>query len=485
MIQSRSLSGVHNTNASQIGWYRIRMLTLMLFADLTGLTLAIVVGHLILADPFNFLFFDPAELEHILVLGITLFMFMASRLYPGVGIDPAEEIKLVTQYSSSALIIGMVVNVVLHPVWLNATVTMITIWALSITNVLIMRWLIRIAAVQLGAWGKPVVVLARGEQAKEITQYFLQRRRLGFVPVLVATDICDPMAQNSLVPEIHFTSLIENPSTQLLKGVDTILIHGSFFGQDFMNRSYSRLSSMFQHIIFVSDMGWLEGASLAVRDFEGVIGIEACRNLLNPVSSIIKLIIDTIGSLVTILLFLPFLLLISALVKLDSSGPVFFTQPRVGVSGKVIRIFKFRTMMLNADQALDEYLKANPKAQAEWEETQKLCDDPRVTRLGKFLRKFSIDEIPQLINVLLGDMSLVGPRPIMVNQKILYGEGLAIYQSVRPGLTGLWQASGRNNTTFKERVRFDMYYVRHWSVWLDIYILFRTAWVVLTRNGAY
>jgi len=139
----------------------------------------------------------------------------------------------------------------------------------------------------------------------------------------------------------------------------------------------------------------------------------------------------------------------------------------------------------NAEQALTEYLRANPQSQREWEATQKLREDPRITRVGKFLRKFSIDEVPQLFNVLLGDMSLVGPRPIVNSELHRYGDKLGIYSSIRPGVTGLWQVSGRNHTSYDERVRYDIYYVRHWSVWLDIYILLRTVWVVLSRDGAY
>jgi lipopolysaccharide/colanic/teichoic acid biosynthesis glycosyltransferase len=142
-------------------------------------------------------------------------------------------------------------------------------------------------------------------------------------------------------------------------------------------------------------------------------------------------------------------------------------------------------MVINAEQALVDYLKQNAEAQREWDKTQKLRNDPRVTRVGMLLRRFSIDEIPQLFNVLLGDMSLVGPRPIMLNQIRMYAEGINIYQGVRPGMTGLWQVSGRNRTTFRERARFDVYYVRHWSIWLDIYILLRTVWIVLSHDGAY
>jgi Undecaprenyl-phosphate galactose phosphotransferase WbaP len=232
-------------------------------------------------------------------------------------------------------------------------------------------------------------------------------------------------------------------------------------------------------------MNWLDGASLSIRDFEGLIGIEARREILNTLGSSIKRIVDIVGSLLGIVLLSPCLLAFALLIKLDSAGPAFYTQPRLGKDGKRIKIYKFRTMVANAEQALADYLKGNEQAQHEWEATQKLRNDPRVTRVGKILRRFSIDETPQLFNVLLGDMSLVGPRPIMLNQIRIYGESIDIYQGVRPGMTGLWQVSGRNRTTFQERARFDVYYVRHWSIWLDIYVLLRTVWIVLVQDGAY
>ncbi|RPJ27718.1 MAG: undecaprenyl-phosphate galactose phosphotransferase WbaP [Chloroflexi bacterium] len=487
MIQIRSsIVSTPYTKASQHDWYRPRMTALMLFADLAGLTLAIVFGHLIAADPFNFLFFDPNEVEHVLILGIVVLTFISGRMYPGTGTNPAEEIKLVTQYSSSALIVGMMLNIVLRSAWLSATVTLLSISAFSIINILLLRWLVRIIAAQLGIWGVPVVILARPAQVEALTQYFLQRRRLGFVPVLSATDSENRTTIASRVPVVNLNSLLAGSSIQTrLEAVDTILIDASFFGQNFADNPYTKLLDKFQHIIFISDMGWLEGASLAIRDFEGLIGIEARRNMLSALGYSIKRVMDILGSLLGMLLFSPFLLVIAALIKLDSAGPVFYIQPRIGMHGKRIYIYKFRTMLINAEQALAEYLNVNIMAQCEWEKTQKLRDDPRVTRVGKFLRRYSIDELPQLFNVLLGNMSLVGPRPIMVNQAALYGGGIDTYRGIRPGLTGLWQVSGRNHTTFQERANFDVYYVRHWSVWLDIYILLRTVWVVLSRDGAY
>ncbi len=142
-------------------------------------------------------------------------------------------------------------------------------------------------------------------------------------------------------------------------------------------------------------------------------------------------------------------------------------------------------MYTNGDELLRERLRDDPAAKAEWQEDQKLRDDPRVTPIGRFLRKWSFDELPQILNVLRGDMSLVGPRPIVNSEAARYGEVFDLYTSVKPGITGLWQVSGRNNTTYEERVRFDAYYVRNWSPWLDAYILARTLMVVVQRTGAY
>jgi Undecaprenyl-phosphate galactose phosphotransferase WbaP len=172
-------------------------------------------------------------------------------------------------------------------------------------------------------------------------------------------------------------------------------------------------------------------------------------------------------------------------IKLTSPGPVLFGHQRYGRDGQVFRAWKFRSMVQNANHILDEYLSNNPEAMREWLADHKLRNDPRVTPIGSLLRRFSLDELPQLFNVLLGHMSLVGPRPIVENEIERYADGYDLYRRVPPGITGLWQVSGRNNTTYQERVAFDRYYVRNWSVWLDLYILARTFRVVLQAEGAY
>jgi Undecaprenyl-phosphate galactose phosphotransferase WbaP len=178
-------------------------------------------------------------------------------------------------------------------------------------------------------------------------------------------------------------------------------------------------------------------------------------------------------------------LLIALAIALDSRGPVLFDHTRIGKGRRAFRLWKFRSMSHHAGARLAEYLAANPGRAREWDQTHKLRADPRVTRVGRFLRKTSLDELPQLWNVLRGDMSLIGPRPIVSQETPKYGVGFALYSQVLPGLTGLWQVSGRNDTHYSRRVDLDCQYIRNWSVALDLKILLKTAGVVVRGRGAY
>lgn len=190
-----------------------------------------------------------------------------------------------------------------------------------------------------------------------------------------------------------------------------------------------------------------------------------------------------------ILLALPFILvaffIITILIMLDSEGPVFYRQTRIGRYGRRFYVYKFRTMVQNADQLLQTYLAKSPELRAEWLATHKLKNDPRITRVGAILRKTSLDELPQLWNILIGEMSLIGPRPIVDAEVEKYGDCFELYTQVRPGLTGLWQVSGRSDTSYEQRVELDKYYVLNRSLKLDIQILWKTVFVVLKKDGAY
>ncbi len=203
-----------------------------------------------------------------------------------------------------------------------------------------------------------------------------------------------------------------------------------------------------------------------------------------PDISTSKRVFDVVFSLAALTFVLPFMVLVALALVITEGGPVFFRHQRMGHAGKPFGCLKFRTMAVDADRQLEELLENDPVARAEWQTTRKLTNDPRVSCLGRFLRKSSLDELPQFLNVLRGEMSVVGPRPIVADEAHFYREYLAEYKSVRPGVTGAWQVTGRSNTTFAERVRMDVAYVRRQSFWGDIKIVFQTVRVVLTGNGA-
>lgn len=191
-------------------------------------------------------------------------------------------------------------------------------------------------------------------------------------------------------------------------------------------------------------------------------------------------------TLVIFIILLPLFLLIAILIKLDSPGPVLFIQKRVGKDNKLFNLLKFRSMYLDNDSRMQEYMKSNPHIRYEWEKYRKIRgDDPRITRVGKCLRKFSLDELPQLLNVLAGNMNLVGPRPYLPKEVEDKDPLIKSITRVKPGITGLWQVSGRSQVSFNKRLKIDEYYIRNWSLWMDIVILFKSIPVFLSRKGAY
>jgi exopolysaccharide production protein ExoY len=193
---------------------------------------------------------------------------------------------------------------------------------------------------------------------------------------------------------------------------------------------------------------------------------------------------DIVFAALMILLLLPLMVLIGALIWYSSGGPILLSQARIGMAGRPFGCLKFRTMVPNADKMLRDFLERNPEARQEWEQSFKLKNDPRITPIGHLLRKTSLDELPQLFNIVAGEMSLVGPRPIVAAELPRYGDVLPLYLSVRPGLTGLWQISGRSDCSYPERVAFDEEYVRTWSFRNDIGIIMRTIEAVLSGRGS-
>lgn len=205
---------------------------------------------------------------------------------------------------------------------------------------------------------------------------------------------------------------------------------------------------------------------------------------LNRIAVATKRSLDVVGALIFLIALLPLYLVIAAAVRTTSPGPILYAQKRAGRGGRLFTFYKFRSMSVNSEHLLNSFLDTDPRARQEWQQFQKISEDPRITKFGRFIRRTSLDELPQFWNVLKGDMSLVGPRPVTSAEKERYGAYWSAYCHVRPGLTGAWQVSGRSNVSYEARVKLDYEYVKNWSLLRDLQILTKTVRVVLVQDGS-
>jgi Undecaprenyl-phosphate galactose phosphotransferase WbaP len=236
-------------------------------------------------------------------------------------------------------------------------------------------------------------------------------------------------------------------------------------------------------IRFIPDMYGVLTFSPEITDFNRVLTISAAQGLLSPIRMAYKRTFDICFGLVGLVFLLPLYLVAAVFIKLDDGGKVIFTQKRIGLNGKPIQIYKFRTMVANAEAVLADLMAKDPAIKEAYERDKKLENDPRITKFGNILRKTSLDEFPQFLNVIKGEMSVVGPRPYLFGEIKDMGDKYDSIIKIKPGVTGLWQATGRNDITFDERVILDQYYVRNWTAWFDIVIIIRTLFSVAKRQG--
>jgi Undecaprenyl-phosphate galactose phosphotransferase WbaP len=403
-------------------------------------------------------------------------------LYPGYGLDSAEELRRQTYAVASTLGITTVFALALHVGdLLSRLLTFAGFLGLALLAPLV-RHLVKRTVMRLGLWGKPVVVLGASATGGRVVTALGRERGLGFVPVAVFDD---HVPEPGEMPGVPCGTLEEADDVAREYGIDTAIVAMPHTNRARFGEIIDWAGTRFRRVIVVPELpGQASNSAMIARDLAGTFGVEIKQNLLNPWSQRTKRALDFFGAGVGGLLISPLLLTTILLIKLDSPGPAIYGQQRVGTGGRTFRCWKFRTMCAEAEETLNEHLQGDPTLRAEWERDQKLRDDPRVTRIGRFLRETSLDELPQLWNVLKGEMSLVGPRPIVEAEIPRYGTMYQLYKRVRPGISGPWQVGGRSDTGYAERVSLDAYYVRNWSVWLDLVILGRTAATVVSRRGA-
>jgi Undecaprenyl-phosphate galactose phosphotransferase WbaP len=332
-------------------------------------------------------------------------------------------------------------------------------------------------------WGYRVLVFGAHEPWRALVRTLQQQPELGFKPAAVLHDGVADDEHIGGVPVLQGWERAPVIAREL--GISRAIVAVPGMAQEHLLDLIDSHASDFSHLMIMPDLRGAGSLGAEARDFCRELTLEVRKDLLLPGPRLAKRMIDIFLSLALGIVTLPLMLLIVILIKLESRGPAFYRHTRIGRGQRKIDVWKFRSMVVNGDRVLFRYLARHPELALEWERNQKLRHDPRITGIGKFLRKTSLDELPQLWNVLKGEMSLVGPRPIIQEEVARYGDRFSLYTQVYPGLTGLWQVSGRNDTSYDQRVELDIYYVRNWSVWLDVYLLARTAGVVLAGRGAY
>ena len=412
-----------------------------------------------------------------------IIIFQLHSLYPGVSLAPSEEMRrffIGSLIAHGCIIISHFIDT---GVWDSINTAFLISFAFSTIILLTARsvthWFLHKS--KLG--GIPSVIYGAGSTGKLVAECLKRSIRTGYAPVLFMDD--NPLGDDEYmgIPIIHDTSI--GPEIVKRYNIKMAIVAMPELDAQKLKHLLNTSVSAFRYNVIIPNFFNISSIWMSVRDFSGVLGIDS-SNKLNLFWNLgIKRFMDLSVVIFGGIIVLPFLLLIALLIKISSPGPALYKQERLGRNGKHFFTYKFRSMVIDADKQLQKILETDPSLKKEWEENHKLQKDPRITGIGRLLRRTSIDEFPQLINILKGEMSLVGPRPITDAEIKKYGEDYNRIFSIKPGLTGLWQVSGRSDSDYRDRVAYDTYYLQSWSVWLDLWIIFKTFGVVLIGKGAY
>ena len=401
-------------------------------------------------------------------------LYCGNLIYPGLVLNPVEELRRLTLSCIGSFLIFMAVltltreNIDFSRVALSFSALASAV-ALPLGRIVLryLLWKFKIAYI-------PAVITGDAALARDV----LAKLRSDNYAILSIKGSCcgEKIGENiSDLPPAKFVEIARRAGINYL-------IYCNKEGE--YSRDMDLYLSSFLHILVVNQTArfpvmWSYPVSF-YRYFSFEISNRLLRKGVLMQKRILEIVLAAIG---LIMAFIPGILL-ALLVKLSSRGPVFYKASRLGKDGVPIQVLKFRTMRVNADAELEKLLAENPELQKEWNANFKLENDPRITGIGKFLRRTSLDELPQFWNVIKGEMALIGPRPIVQDEVHYYGKDYKIFASVKPGITGLWQVSGRSDVDYEERVALDVFYVNNWSIWMDYYIFFATINAVLFRRGA-
>ena len=388
-------------------------------------------------------------------------------------------------YAAAYGLIAYIVALYFFTDWMAARSFFVVFWLILLITLYIERLAISLWLKHSHHLYEDVIFVGAGKTAERALHYF--QDDLGYRYNVIGF-LDDKPISNKITTKYSLLGKVSD-AEQIVKNssIQNVIITAPGMERDNLQRLITTVQPYVRNLSYVPDLIGtpMMGVEAQVLFTEEILMLHMRNNLAMRRNKIYKRIFDLVCTIGGGVLILPIIAVVALLVAIDNKGNVIFAHRRIGKDGKEFPCYKFQTMIPNAQEKLQEYLASNPEARKEWEESFKLTNDPRVTKLGGFLRKTSLDELPQLWNVIKGDMSLVGPRPIVKKEIERYGQYFREYSMVLPGITGMWQASGRSDTTYDERVAMDTWYVRNWSVWLDILYLAKTVKAVICSKGAY
>lgn len=449
---------------------------------LAGLLIAVIVGLRRLGGTDDFTL-PEYLLQPAFVYTCLLWPALAWRegLFPGYGISAPQQLR---KHVTAALLAGLVFAVIAtqFPASYDLSfLRVIGIVSLALLLMPLLHALVRRLLLRLGVWGEDIVILGAGRSAQRAVRALVDNPLSGLHPVAVFSH--DPGLIDSTLHGVPIVGQLDE-SVEFARSRDLqhAVVAVPNLQTDLVGQFMDVTGRRFRRVQFIPDLPGLPAEEVSASNIDGILAIEFNNGLFSGPNQLAKRVMDLVGAgLLAILLLAP-LLLVYLLIRLDSRGPGFYMGERVGKDGETFRCLKFRTMDADADAQLPALLAADPAREQEYRRYHKLRDDPRVTRVGRWLRKYSIDELPQLVNVLRGEMSLIGARPYLVEELPAMGTYSRVILQAKPGITGLWQVSGRNELSFQERLELEAHYVRNWTIWWDLIILGNTAEVIIGRR---
>jgi Undecaprenyl-phosphate galactose phosphotransferase WbaP len=467
-------------------------LLLLVAADILTLALSFSLAFLIRKNLLPLLFpslsarpvFFSVFLDRFYMVIIWIAVFAYEKLYTKRH-AVWEETRILIKSSTISSVLIMVAVYIMKGSLLISRVIISIAWLLSIFAFPAVRYLSKRLLFRFKLWKKRVLIIGSTEATSSVIEAIRRDRTMGYEIVGCLTD--DPAKIGKSLSGVPILGHFEEVEDWKKKtGFEDIIVTFPNIPRDRLISLLKRWDDVSETIRYIPQTGDLISTGIEIENIGNILSLVVRKNLHKPWNILIKAVFDFSIALALLIVLLPVDLLIAAAIRLDSRGPVFFRQERYGRRGRVIRIIKFRTMYPDADRRLEAFLERDPAAREEWSTFKKLkSGDPRVTRFGAFLRKYSLDELPQIINVLRGEMSLVGPRPYIQEELEEVKQVKSILFQVRPGITGLWQTSGRSNVPFAERLRLDEHYIRNWSLWTDLVLLLKTLRVTALGHGAF